>query len=184
VHSKAGNNTSQQPAPPDGPDSIVVPSGTCCARVDHSLRLDQATPFGASVDERSEGLRTLSCPLRLADGSSESALVSVANPHDVVFKEGRPNDASCQLCYSDLRFGAALTITVESRGISLSGPAVMRELEAGDGFNFELQSGDLKANGLLAGHEPSLRIERVSVQGTTLVAETTGRCTSAPRGPF
>ncbi|HEX5656120.1 MAG TPA: hypothetical protein VFX59_02950 [Polyangiales bacterium] len=126
-------------------------------------------------------MRSLRCPLAFADGTQEDALVSLVGPHDVVFDAATPQDAQCQLCFSELRFEAELAVRAPAHAIDIAGPALLRELEAGDGFAFELRGGeDLKASGLLQEREPSLRLTRVMAEREVQLAQAAGPCVALP----
>jgi hypothetical protein len=140
-------------APPDPPGTVVLPSNRCCQVSERPLRADEVTPHGEPVSARLDAL-VLRCGLRYADGTSSEVHVRSKEPREIVFRSAETQDPSCNLCFSELRLLATLSITSTDGRIALSDTVTLRELEPNDGYVFELVHGDIQARGLLQDREP------------------------------
>lgn len=137
---------------------IVRPSPTCCVKEALSFRADAPTPHGRSVASVLQELSGLRCKLQYVDGSASEVEIRATDPDAVVYHSARPQDDQCNLCFAELELKATVSVSSDDGRIQLSGLSILHELEPGDGYVFEVGSGDLRARGLLQNREPSLTV--------------------------
>jgi hypothetical protein len=151
--------STSQPAPPDDPNDVYTPGGSCC-RVDTlSLALDDLTPWGVRIGDELAKLRDLTCPVRYHDGAEGKVRIQLGEPHALVFRAAHPDGDRCPLCFSEVTLEATLVIALRDGQHHVS-TATLRELDPDSGFSFEAAGPSFRAGGLLQVREPALRLWR------------------------